>query len=461
MNNNNDNIGNNFSDAPDKTTNNPIIITNQGYDNNNGTYQQNAKNNKNMHSQKNGVSRRFIVLMVAVCIVFSGLTGIGGAMLINNNANNPVSDNNTSKTSQTSADGISTSVSDIESIIHKAVTTAEVPTESENASIETASVKAAPSVVEITTETAQTNSFFGQYITDGAGSGVIISEDGYIITCAHVIEGVTNITVKLTDGTSYVAAVVGSDSVTDIAVIKVEATDLPYSIIGDSSTLIVGQIAIAIGNPLGELGGTVTNGIISALDRNVEIDGSQYKLLQTNAAINPGNSGGGLFDIYGNLIGIVNAKSSGSSIEGLGFAIPINDAIEIAEQLITNGYIAGRPGLGVVITECNSTEQYNRIRNDSESAALINYINVFGLYFLSYNSETNQVPGDLMFGDRIIAIDGVSVSTISDVKSLLYNEYKIGDTVTITIARITNKNTMRSEMKDVQITLIESIPASK
>lgn len=189
------------------------------------------------------------------------------------------------------------------------------------------------SVVEITTESQQM-SLFGTQTSEGAGSGVIVSEDGYIATNYHVIEGSSKVTVKLHSGDSYDAEVVGYDSENDLAVLKIDAKDLNAVTIGKSSSVKVGDLAVAIGNPLGTLGGTATSGIISSLDRELTIDGRKLSLLQTDSAINPGNSGGGLFDGSGKLIGIVVAKGSGTGIEGLGFAIPIDTAAPIINQII-------------------------------------------------------------------------------------------------------------------------------
>lgn len=192
----------------------------------------------------------------------------------------------------------------------------------------------ADTVVEITTTNVVTDRFYGQYITSGAGSGVIISENGYIITNHHVIDGARTITVRLTDGSEFSAKLVGSDADTDIAVLKIQATGLSYAVMGSSASLVVGQEVVAIGNPLGSLGGTVTDGIISALDRTVVVDGHKMTLMQTNAAINPGNSGGGLFNRAGELIGIVNAKQADTGIEGLGFAVPIDVAWASVEAIV-------------------------------------------------------------------------------------------------------------------------------
>lgn len=190
------------------------------------------------------------------------------------------------------------------------------------------------SVVEISTETVY-SSRRGSYTAAGAGSGVIISDDGYIVTNNHVIEGVSSIFVTTTDGTEYEAELIMTDEENDVALLKIEATDLTYALFGDSDQLQVGELAVAIGNPLGSLGGTVTEGIISATDREITIDGVTMTLLQTSAAINQGNSGGGLFNANGELIGIVNAKSSGLAIEGLGFAIPINAVKEIISEIVS------------------------------------------------------------------------------------------------------------------------------
>ena len=192
----------------------------------------------------------------------------------------------------------------------------------------------ADTVVEITTTNVVTDRFYGQYVTSGAGSGVIISENGYIITNHHVIDGARRITVRLTDGSEFAATLIGSNADKDIALLKISATGLRAAVLGSSEALVVGQEVVAIGNPLGSLGGTVTDGIISALDRTVVIDGHRMTLMQTNAAINPGNSGGGLFNRAGELIGIVNAKQADTGIEGLGFAIPIDVAWETVETIV-------------------------------------------------------------------------------------------------------------------------------
>lgn len=290
------------------------------------------------------------------------------------------------------------------------------------------------SVVEITTEIVSTNGRMGQYVSEGAGSGVIVSEDGYIVTNNHVIEGASKITVRLNNGTEYIATLVGRDSKTDLAVVQIDETELNPVVFGDSDELIVGELAVAIGNPLGELGGTVTEGIISALDRSIEIDGESMTLLQTSAAINPGNSGGGLFNQYGELIGVVNAKSSGSGIEGLGFAIPINTAADVIEQIIEYGYVQGRIDLGVTFIDISDSMTALRYRLTST-----------GVYVQSISSSTSTTTTstNLKVGDRIVCIDGVAVDTAAEIKVLL-EDYKVGDHITIQVER--NRQTLDIRM---------------
>lgn len=282
---------------------------------------------------------------------------------------------------------------------------------------------ASPSVVEVTTESVTTNPFFGQYVTDGAGSGVIISTDGYIVTNNHVVENSQQIKVTLHDKTTYSATLVGRDSKTDIAVLKIDGKDLPAATIGDSSTLTVGDFALAVGNPLGTLGGTVTDGIISALDREITVGSENMTLMQTNAAVSPGNSGGGLFNSKGELIGVVNAKSSASNTEGLGFAIPVNTAIEVVNQLINNGYVSGRPALGVNVLAIN----------DAQTAAQYG-VSRAGVYVMTVNAGGAAEKAGLKAGDMIMSINGNAVAATSDITSAL-DGASVGDAVELQIIR--------------------------
>ena len=303
-------------------------------------------------------------------------------------------------------------------------------------SIKEIAAKASPSVVEINIEGQTTGyGFFGgTYTTQAAGSGVIISKDGYIITNNHVVEGATSITVKTSDGTEYAATLVGTDSKSDIGVIKVEADNLTPATIGDSSTISVGDTAVVIGNPLGTLGGTVTNGIISATDREISINNETMNLIQTNAAINSGNSGGGMFDANGNLIGIVNAKdsgttSSGTTIEGLGFAIPINDAMNIAKQLIESGQVTDRPTIGVTLQTI--TKDYGNYKA--------------GLYIADVSKGSGAEAAGLQPGDQIVGADGAEIASYTELSKILRNKH-VGDILTLTIVR-------DGEQMDVDVTL--------
>ncbi len=295
----------------------------------------------------------------------------------------------------------------------------------------------ADSVVEITTEVVSTSRFMGQYISQGAGSGVVFSADGYIMTNHHVIDGAQTITVTLRNGSSYPASIVGDDSMTDLALLKIDATGLTPAVIGNSDNLKVGQTAIAIGNPLGQLGGTVTSGIVSALDREIEIDGQTMNLLQTSAAINPGNSGGGLFDDDGNLIGIVNAKSSGSDIEGLGFAIPVNTVLDVFTDLREYGYVTGRVSLGVSVLSITNAQ-----------TAWMYGVNETGLYITRVENGSDAANAGLKSGDKIVSFNGKEIQSETELAAELKN-CSVGDTVTMVVRRGGNDHT-------VSITLSES-----
>ena len=267
------------------------------------------------------------------------------------------------------------------------------------------------SVVEISTASVVTDGFFSQYVTSGAGSGVIItqSEDaGYLLTNNHVIDEAEEIAVRLTNGDEYLAQVLGSDASKDLAVLRIEKKaneSFTVAPLGDSSKLLVGQEVIAIGNPLGSLGGTVTDGIISALDRTVEIDNVSMVLLQHNAAINPGNSGGGLFDSMGNLIGIVNAKTSKTGIEGLGFAIPINIA-----QDFFNRVMITEPSLGIKV-------KYGSLNR------------VVGMYVVDVFDSTK-----FKVYDRIVSIDDKEIANEEDYYQAVEN-LQTNQKITIVVER--------------------------
>ena len=306
---------------------------------------------------------------------------------------------------------------------------------------------AADSVVEITTETVSTGVFMSQYVTTGAGSGVIITEDGYIVTNDHVVAGASSIKVRLHNGSEYSASLVGTDDETDIAVIKIETQGLPAASLGDSATLEVGDLIVAIGNPLGKLGGTVTEGIISALERDITIDGKEMSLLQHSAAVNPGNSGGGLFNSSGQLIGIVNAKYSDTSYEGLGFAIPLSTAIPVIEDLIEHGYVRGRVDLGA-----------SAIDIVSQYYALYYSVPEYGVYIQSVSAGSDAANAGIRSGDRIVSVDGVEISSSAELEKLV-KSHSVGETVTVTLKRYTRSGrTYNAEDITVDIELTEYKP---
>ena len=262
---------------------------------------------------------------------------------------------------------------------------------------------------------------------EGAGTGFLISEDGYILTCNHVVSGTTAISVVRTDSTSYEAELVGSDEDLDVAVLKIKdagEAKFPYVVLGDSEDLTVGDSVTAIGNALGTLANTLTTGVVSALDRAISMsDGAAMSLLQTDCTVNSGNSGGPLFNQYGEVIGIVNAKSSGQNAEGLGFAIPVNTAIQVAEELINNGYVTGRPAMGVTVLSIN----------DAQTAFQYG-VNQAGVYVQSVNEGGAADKAGLQPGDRFVSIDGTAVNSTSDITGII-GEHAVGDTIEVQVVR--------------------------
>lgn len=380
--------------------------------------------NKQMEAPKR--PRRYMASILVTAVVAVGAFSLGGAVF-----SGQLFDKHEQLTVATSSPK-----PDTESAVQTAVKNS---TNNGEVSVVDVANIAADTVVEITTEVMTTGQIMQQYISEGAGSGVILTSDGYIVTNNHVIDGANKITVRLRNGESYEAKLIGTDAQTDLAVIKIEATNLKVATLGDSDALQVGELAVAIGNPLGQLGGTVTDGIISALDREITIEGQTRNLLQTSAAINPGNSGGGLFNEEGQLIGIVVAKSSGYDIEGIGFAIPANDVKTVAEQLMNHGYVQGRPVLGVSIVDISSVQ-----------AAMQYGLNQTGVYVAGLTEGTHSEAAGLQVGDYLIAIDGTQIRTSSDISSALQN-YSVGDKVSVTASR-------EGKLVTIDLELAESKP---
>ena len=264
------------------------------------------------------------------------------------------------------------------------------------------------------------------YGGSSSGTGVVLTEDGYIVTNAHVVESAQSVSVRLTDDRELPARVVGADEVSDLAVLYVEAADLIPAVFGESENLRVGDTVVAIGDPLGvELRGTLTDGIVSAINRDVLVDGRPMTLIQTNAALNSGNSGGPLINCYGQVIGIntmkIAAFTDKAGVEGLGFAIPSATVKDVVDQLIRQGYVSGRPTLGL----------------EGESLSLF-YQHYYrlpeGLYITNVASGTDAEAKGIQRGDILISINETPITTAQELSSILYN-CKVGDTVTAVIYR--------------------------
>jgi len=293
-------------------------------------------------------------------------------------------------------------------------------------------VKCSPSVVSV--EVTIRSGF--QY---GSGSGVVMTENGYIITNAHVIEDARQVYVVLQDGERFVAAVVGEDMETDIAVLKIDAAGLPPAAFGNSDLLQIGEEVAVIGNPLGQLH-SMSNGIISALDREITHEGITMRLIQTNAAINEGNSGGPLINRYGQVVGITNMKLVGggwfsATVEGMGFAIPTTTIKPVVDAIIAHGHVPGRPSIGIIIRTVEAPEA---------AASGIEP----GLYVESVSPGTDAAAQGLSPGDRILAFNGRDISTAFDLREQIRG-FQAGDTIRLTIER--NGRTM-----DLDIMLMDS-----
>ncbi len=351
-------------------------------------------------------NRKWVPLwqVITICLVVAIVSGlvVGGVLSFGNRGGNALADNGNSDSKVVSY------------------------TPSGSGDAAAVGQKVSPSVVFISNiVNARTFMSSGaQEVTASTGSGVIYSQDGYIITNNHVVDGASKISVKLYDGTSYIAEVVGTDPRTDLAVIKIDATGLQPADFGDSDQLVMGELAVAIGNPAGEnFANSLTQGVISGLNRTIETeDGVQLKLVQTDAAINPGNSGGALCNGKGQVIGINTIKISIAGYEGMGFAIPSNTVMDISKQLIENGKVT-RPALGVSIYT-NVTKQlayYNDLAVD------------YGVMVLTLADGSSEKAG-LKNYDIIIAVDDQKVETGGQLQDIIFSK-KIGDTVKVTVQR--------------------------
>ena len=282
------------------------------------------------------------------------------------------------------------------------------------------------SAVSINCSATSTN-VFGQTVQNASsGSGFIITEDGYIVTNHHVIEGASSVKVTLYSGETYDAAVIGSDADYDIAVIKIQAEGLQPVTLGDSDSLNVGDHVLAVGNPLGELTFSMSGGMVSSVNRAINVDGMPFNMIQTDASINPGNSGGPLFNEYGEVVGIVSAKyssTSSESVEGLGFAIPINDVWAMLEDIMTDGYVSNKPYLGITPGTMNE-----------QMAAQYRYDITTGVFVYSVEEGSAAEKAGLKMGDVITKVDDTEVKSVEDLNAAK-KKYAAGDTATLTVYR--------------------------
>ena len=365
--------------------------------------------------KKGGKAAKVVALLLA-CALVGGGSGFGAAALMQ-------------KQSVPASNSVSSASSDASVMLEGQRQTAALQV----ASIDTSKVltpsevyaQNVNSTVGITTSI--TTNYFGYQTTGAAaGSGFILTADGYILTNYHVVESSDSIKVTTYDGTSYDAQLIGYDESNDIAVLKIDATDLTPVVLGDSDTLNVGDSVVAIGNPLGELTFTMTAGYISALDREITPDRTPINMLQTDVAINAGNSGGPLFDMDGNVIGMTTAKVSGTtesgvSIEGLGFAIPINDVMRVVYDLQRYGRVLGRAYLGVTLQDL-----------DSEVAATYNL--PAGPQIVTVTEGSCAETAGLQPRDIILQFEDREISSFTDLSAALAKQ-KAGDTVTLKIYR--------------------------
>ena len=290
-----------------------------------------------------------------------------------------------------------------------------------------------PSVVSITCQSSRSAS---------SGTGVILSADGYIVTNAHVVEDSSAVTVQLTDDRTFSARLVGCDDISDLAVLRIDCTDLTPAQFGDSSTLRVGDTVVAIGDPLGAaFRGTYTNGIVSAINRDVDMNGRTMTLIQTNAALNSGNSGGPLINCYGQVIGINTMKigtfTDDAGVEGLGFAIPSTQVKEIVDQIVAQGYVSGRPSIGFT-GEALSTFYQHYYRMPA------------GLYITEVEPGSDAAKKGIQEGDMLLYLGDTRVTSTQDLKTALYDS-EAGDVVEVIVYR-------NGQQYKLELTLSEDVP---
>ena len=348
---------------------------------------------------------RVTALLLAVAVVAGGC-GFAGAALSGKSGS--------SKTTvrQSTRDAVEVSVKRVDG--HTLMSAAEVYAQTVN------------SVVSISSSTTTTNVFGQSVQIPSAGTGFVITADGYIVTNYHVVKGATAVTVTMYNGAEYDATVVGGDSDYDVAVLKIEATGLQAVTLGSSTDLNVGDTVLAIGNPLGELTFSMSQGIVSCCDRAINVDGTPFKMIQVDASINPGNSGGPLMNLYGEVVGIVSAKYSSyasTTVEGLGFAIPMDDVQTIITDIMENGEVTNKAYLA--ITAGTMTESMAaQYRMDITKGVFV---------FSTVPGGAGEKAG-LKLGDVITKLNDTEITSMEDLSGAKKN-YRAGDTVTLTVYR--------------------------
>lgn len=371
-------------------------------------YQSQPQGGQTPH--KNGKNRLGLKItsLALVCALLGGLVGGGTAYLVSNSSNSETTEVNVSNRKPTEIQ----------------LKTVDGKNPMTDAELYAANVN---SVVSINITATSDPNFFGQTTqTAGAGSGFILTPDGYIVTNYHVVGDADTVKVTLYNGDSYDAQYIGGDEDYDIAVIKIEATDLPNVTLGNSDSLNVGDHVLAIGNPLGELTFSMSEGIASSVNRAIDVDGTPFNMIQVTAAINPGNSGGPLFNSYGEVIGIVSAKYSSYSnttVEGIGFAIPINDVLSLVKDIMTNGYVTNKAYMGITPQTMNA-----------QMAQQYRYDVTEGVFVCSVDPDSAADKAGLKLGDVITKMDDKTISSYEDLVAAK-KSYSAGDTVTLTVYR--------------------------
>ncbi|MBQ7118997.1 MAG: trypsin-like peptidase domain-containing protein [Oscillospiraceae bacterium] len=384
-----------------------------------------------------------IVLVCVISVLYVAVSSILIITIMNKSPNQPTPSNASTSSPEQSAQS-APALEDVPIEEHLTISESKrslgARTAEGSLTVKEISEKVRPSVVGVACET---QGAFSSGSFDSVGSGIIMTADGYIITNNHVIEGASKIQVILDDGTTYGARLIGSDARSDLAVIKIEASDLPAAEFGDSDQLEQGDPAVAIGNPAGlQLQNTVTYGIISAINRDIIVDDRAMTLIQTDASINPGNSGGPLVNEFGQVIGINTIKVGVSYYEGLGFAIPMNTVKPIVDELISVGYIKGRPSIGITgMTISESDYAYYGL----PAGLLVEYV----------HPQSDAFKKGLRRGDVITHLNGEAFTSTAEIRKLRDN-YKAGDTITLTVYR-------NSKTADIEVILMDEalLPATE